>query len=774
MKFGGSYEYPTTNITHPGPNDILLGRGGGTNQHSGNVKFRKLVATHKLRYLAATKADKPSVARDVVREWRSMDPPGRFLAKVDGSSTEDDDNTNYNNNSSGGMDDSDRGGDNNIAVWYDVGEKKAREKASQCLRERNGVTNEAVAALVKTITASGEECPQDYETLMTKAALIKAQNDITLQHQHQQYQRGGSGGGGVGVGHGQEIDWGDTEGGEEGGVGGVNNYRNQYSSSPAHSGSGSTPSNEDDLIEAEIQRLLKLRQQQIRNSQQKQQQQQQQLHRQRLSPSTSSGEPQAYMGEESVLREYEQLMQKQRELNLIQSKISSMGMGMNAMNFNVGSSSGGMMMNSMGGGMGKAGGGMGGIMGGGTSNNGVQPNAAQEYMNRLLMLRQTTGRIAGVGNNNDMDQMMSSANLWNNMNMVNSSNMDLGSGGMIGGGNNSNNMNSMQMLRQFQNNNMGGGGGGGGSGQGIGGGGGYNNSNTRAGQDECTIEEYQASLQNFLSHGGGHNNKKQMRSLDIVGLDSSHRTNLDASHRTDVAGNLSEGLQMQVPANFDYGVSNSSGANKRNRRRSILRGSVDDSDLPNRNTFASMMDDDKLSQSDRTSCTLNGRNTMNSIDAFGMRNTFKSVDTMDLMSIGNSINDIVEEDWEQMTPDMRARYSRRLSLTKMSGVNTPFQNKQWGSGRFGTGRPKMSNSGDNMEQYLQVQTKDCDGPRQASKDTRNSQLTMDFNKSEASQLSLMLNLEGTEDDSRLSFMSNMSELTDFQDILSKQADEARR
>ena len=110
MKFGGSYEYPTTNITHPGPNDILLGRGGGTNQHSGNVKFRKLVATHKLRYLAATKADKPSVARDVVREWRSMDPPGRFLAKVDGSSTEDDDNTNYNNNSSGGMDDSDRGG----------------------------------------------------------------------------------------------------------------------------------------------------------------------------------------------------------------------------------------------------------------------------------------------------------------------------------------------------------------------------------------------------------------------------------------------------------------------------------------------------------------------------------------------------------------------------------------------------------------------------------------------------------------------------------------
>ena len=75
--------YPMTNITQPGVNDILCGRGGGTNAHSGNIKFRKLVAAHKLRYLAASKAEKPTVARDVVREWRAMDPPGRFLAKVD-------------------------------------------------------------------------------------------------------------------------------------------------------------------------------------------------------------------------------------------------------------------------------------------------------------------------------------------------------------------------------------------------------------------------------------------------------------------------------------------------------------------------------------------------------------------------------------------------------------------------------------------------------------------------------------------------------------------
>ncbi len=42
----------------------------------------KLVATHKLRYLAALKAKNPTIVMDVVREWRAMDPPGCFLAKM--------------------------------------------------------------------------------------------------------------------------------------------------------------------------------------------------------------------------------------------------------------------------------------------------------------------------------------------------------------------------------------------------------------------------------------------------------------------------------------------------------------------------------------------------------------------------------------------------------------------------------------------------------------------------------------------------------------------
>jgi hypothetical protein len=105
-------------ITKPGEHDVLLGRGGGTNNHCGNVRFRKLVNEHKMRYLACSKVDKPKVARDVVALWRKLEPPGRFLARKD--------ETKRGPGSVKSLDN----------VWYEVGDKKAREKASQCLRER--------------------------------------------------------------------------------------------------------------------------------------------------------------------------------------------------------------------------------------------------------------------------------------------------------------------------------------------------------------------------------------------------------------------------------------------------------------------------------------------------------------------------------------------------------------------------------------------------------------------------------------------------------------
>eukprot|EP00542_Grammatophora_oceanica_P013870 CAMPEP_0194029760 /NCGR_PEP_ID=MMETSP0009_2-20130614/3415_1 /TAXON_ID=210454 /ORGANISM="Grammatophora oceanica, Strain CCMP 410" /LENGTH=555 /DNA_ID=CAMNT_0038669527 /DNA_START=495 /DNA_END=2159 /DNA_ORIENTATION=+ len=111
QQFNPNMPYPTAGIDYPGMNDVMCGRGGGTNNHIGNIRFRQLVNEHKLRYLAAPKVDKPKVAMEVVQIWRRLEPPGRFLTKTDASQGDD-------------------------SLWHDVGDKKAREKASQCLRER--------------------------------------------------------------------------------------------------------------------------------------------------------------------------------------------------------------------------------------------------------------------------------------------------------------------------------------------------------------------------------------------------------------------------------------------------------------------------------------------------------------------------------------------------------------------------------------------------------------------------------------------------------------
>lgn len=103
-------EWPTTGITEPGINDCLFGRGGGTNHHPGNKRYRKLVEENKARYLSSKRLDKPLVAIEIINEWRALDPPGRFLKQ-----------------------------DEETKLWNDVGEKKAREKTSQALREKTPV-----------------------------------------------------------------------------------------------------------------------------------------------------------------------------------------------------------------------------------------------------------------------------------------------------------------------------------------------------------------------------------------------------------------------------------------------------------------------------------------------------------------------------------------------------------------------------------------------------------------------------------------------------------
>lgn len=103
-------------ISKPDKNDVLFGRGGAINSHEGNITFRMIVNEQKEDYFLASKIDKPKIAIKVVDIINNLSPPGRFLAPVNGYQK--------NHKIKGGI------------MWYDVGSKKARAKASQCLRER--------------------------------------------------------------------------------------------------------------------------------------------------------------------------------------------------------------------------------------------------------------------------------------------------------------------------------------------------------------------------------------------------------------------------------------------------------------------------------------------------------------------------------------------------------------------------------------------------------------------------------------------------------------
>jgi len=86
-------------------NDVLCGRGGGTNVHPGNRRFRDLINVSRRAYLKARKNDKPAISRSIVHTIREMN--GRFLKKV-----------------------------NKRDVWVEIGDDSAREKTSQALRQR--------------------------------------------------------------------------------------------------------------------------------------------------------------------------------------------------------------------------------------------------------------------------------------------------------------------------------------------------------------------------------------------------------------------------------------------------------------------------------------------------------------------------------------------------------------------------------------------------------------------------------------------------------------
>lgn len=101
---------PTNSANYPlyekHSHDVLLGRGGSTNNHIGNRNWRALVASLKHFHITLPKRQKAILSKSIVRAVRSQNPPGRFLEK-----------------------------DVETNLWYDVGDSRAIQKTAQALRE---------------------------------------------------------------------------------------------------------------------------------------------------------------------------------------------------------------------------------------------------------------------------------------------------------------------------------------------------------------------------------------------------------------------------------------------------------------------------------------------------------------------------------------------------------------------------------------------------------------------------------------------------------------
>ena len=151
-------------IARPGLHDTLLGRGGKINCHPGNLKFHSLVASYKSGYNDAPRWKKAGIARELVMEWRRLDPPGRFLARMDktmaDAKKEAGEQKESNGDGIGGRGEKKKQKDIQ-SLWYEVGEEKAHEKTMHCLRQRDrkrgGVEDCENDAKTKTAPTLGTE-----------------------------------------------------------------------------------------------------------------------------------------------------------------------------------------------------------------------------------------------------------------------------------------------------------------------------------------------------------------------------------------------------------------------------------------------------------------------------------------------------------------------------------------------------------------------------------------------------------------------------------------
>jgi hypothetical protein len=131
---------------------LLKGRGGDTNYHIGNHRFRLVADEYKQRYHVAGRKEKALIVQELVDNWRNRDPPGRFLTRTDPSKGED-------------------------SLWHDVGNSLALKKAAKILSERSSEYRESR----KRKAESSREAPPDQK--LGEVQQIQGAGTSTLQQQ---------------------------------------------------------------------------------------------------------------------------------------------------------------------------------------------------------------------------------------------------------------------------------------------------------------------------------------------------------------------------------------------------------------------------------------------------------------------------------------------------------------------------------------------------------------------------------------------------------------
>mmetsp|Transcript_26294 Transcript_26294/g.30263 ORF Transcript_26294/g.30263 Transcript_26294/m.30263 type:complete len:136 (-) Transcript_26294:110-517(-) len=96
---------PARNSISPKPHDVICGRGGLSNNHSGNNEFRAAVLKSKRLYAKCPKYHKKTIARAIVLDVQNRIPQGRFIERK------------------------------SEGKWVEVSMVRAIEKTSQALRE---------------------------------------------------------------------------------------------------------------------------------------------------------------------------------------------------------------------------------------------------------------------------------------------------------------------------------------------------------------------------------------------------------------------------------------------------------------------------------------------------------------------------------------------------------------------------------------------------------------------------------------------------------------